>query len=238
MRFSRMKKVSLLAGVFLTAACVSATAAVVAAHRGSVRWRDPFVSGSKPTKGSFLIARRGLPDPNFAETVVLVVGNDEQGSMGLVVNRPTPMKLSHVLKQFEELRDRDDRLYAGGPVSRLSVFVLLRGGEEPAGAMEVFDSVYLTANTDTLQAELRKKRPAASLRVYGGYAGWGSGQLDRELERGDWHVMPADAAVIFDRDAREVWSDLVRHFEGQWAVGPSMPFPTEEELRCPTSFRG
>jgi putative transcriptional regulator len=242
-----MKQAILVAAAFLTAPCAHAapdsgngqpSVAVPASDSRCARPGGSFVSGRKPEKGTFLIARRGLPDPNFAETVVLIVGYDEKGAMGLVVNRPTRMQLSAALDQFEELEGREDMLYAGGPVSRLSVFVLLRGEPKAAGATEVFDSVYLTTDTDTLRAELRKKRPATSLRVYAGYAGWGSGQLDRELLRGDWYVAPADAATIFEKDVESVWPDLIRHFEGQWAAAPRS-FPSwREENRCPTNFPG
>jgi putative transcriptional regulator len=197
-----------------------------------------FRAGGKPAKGKFLIARRGLPDPNFAESVILIIGYDEQGAMGLVINRPTAMKLSSVLPQFDELRDRDDTLFVGGPVGRLSVFLLVRAPEKPGESTRVFESVYMSTSKDTLRDKLRRQDPDESLRVYAGYAGWGAGQLDRELGRGDWYVSGADSASIFDKEPADVWPSLVQSFEGQWAGTPLLPLLFEEEGSCPTRLPG
>jgi putative transcriptional regulator len=194
--------------------------------------------GRKPAKGKFLIARRGLPDPNFSKTVVLLIGYDEEGAMGLVVNRPTSMALSSVLPGFDESRDHDGTLFLGGPVARLSVFLLLRADEKPKESTHIFASVYMSASKDTLRDKLQRRESKESMRVYAGYAGWGAGQLERELGRGDWYVAAADAVAIFDKDPADVWPDLVQRFEGPWAGAPLWPSGGEEESSCPTRLPG
>ncbi|HXV76137.1 MAG TPA: YqgE/AlgH family protein [Candidatus Polarisedimenticolaceae bacterium] len=157
--------------------------------------------------GRFLVAHREMLDPNFAETVVLLVDHDANGALGLVINRPSELTLSALSSEIEGLRGRDDPVYVGGPVPGGPIFVLIRDDAVAGDAKRVIDGVYLSRDQAIL--EHLTGRPADEFRVYAGYAGWAPGQLDHELERGDWHVVPAAADWVFDPRPAEVWRRLV-----------------------------
>jgi Uncharacterized ACR, COG1678 len=109
--------------------------------------------------GKLLVASRALADPNFAETVVLLVHSDAEGVVGLILNRPTDVPLSRVLEQFEAAKDRSDPVYLGGPVETPAVFGLLRSTAKLDGAEQVFSGVYLIS-TKTVFEKTISGRPA------------------------------------------------------------------------------
>jgi putative transcriptional regulator len=161
-----------------------------------------------PAPGKFLVAARGLADPNFRETVVLLIDQDEQGSWGLVINRSTPVRLSDLLPEEKLFRGRKDTLLAGGPVAPTRLLALLRSLRPPPDSRPVFDDVHLAWNPEALR-KLGSAKPT-SFHLYAGYAGWGPGQLDWEISRGDWQVMPADADLVFAEHPEAVWEILAR----------------------------
>jgi putative transcriptional regulator len=170
----------------------------------------------KPLKGRFLIASRQLLDPNFAETVVLLLEYHEKGAMGLVINRPSEMKLSAVLPEIEALRQRPDTIYLGGPVAKNQLLLLIRTPSPPEGSRHVFKDIHLSSSQEVIQRMIKDPEGEERFRVYAGYAGWAPGQLDREIATGGWHVLRADAETVFDKSASEVWPDLIYRSSAQW----------------------
>jgi len=170
-------------------------------------------------RGMFLIAGRGLVDPNFSESVVLLLEYDAKGALGLIVNRPTEVQLTDLLPEVDELKDRDDIVYLGGPVSKNHVVVLMRTTQHPPQAGRVFADTYVSSNMETLKQAISMSREGGAFRAFIGYAGWGPGQLDQEVSRGDWHVAPADEAMVFDRASGEIWPELIEKNSGQWVRG-------------------
>jgi putative transcriptional regulator len=168
------------------------------------------------SKGKFLVASEGLTDPNFSKTVVLLVHYDFHGAMGLVINRPTDMKLSSVFPKIEGLRKRPDTVYIGGPVARGQVLLLIRSQDQLEGARRVFDDISVSASRTVLRQMIDAVDLGKSLRVYSGHAGWAPGQLDQELSRGGWHVLPADADIVFHKTPSEIWPELIRRTSVQW----------------------
>jgi putative transcriptional regulator len=166
-------------------------------------------------RGKFLVANRSLVDPTFAEAVVLLVDYDDNGALGVVVNRPTEVPLVAALPEVKELRQRADRIYIGGPVSRDRMVLLVRAHAQPPQSVEVFEHVFATGSLTTLRRSLGKKD---AVRAYAGYAGWGPGQLEVEVDRGDWLIGPADSKAIFDDPAPDVWSRFLERFAGDWAA--------------------
>lgn len=201
------------------------TAAVATEHG-----RTP--SKVQPAKGRFLIASRNLSDPNFSETVVLLLAYDARGAMGIVINRPTDVRLESALPDVEELRDRPDRVYLGGPVAGNLMLMLIRSATRPKSSEPIFADVYASGDRAALRQVLGKTGKMNRLRAYAGHAGWGAGQLDQEIARGDWYVTSADATAIFDTAAPAIWPKLIERFSGQWAhnetplgvVGSSLNF--------------
>jgi len=168
--------------------------------------------------GKFLVASRALGDPNFSETVILLLRYDEdQGAMGLIVNRRSEVPLSRVFEDLKQAKGRTDPAYLGGPVETDNVLALLKSSDAPEDAQKVFGNVYLVANKELLEKTLAEKAEPSVFHVYLGYAGWGAGQLERELEVGAWHIMRPDAASIFAPDPDSVWQRLIRRTELQIA---------------------
>ena len=158
----------------------------------------------------FLVAKRGLADPNFSETVVLVTHPPQGAPWGVIINRPLEHRLSEVLTDYESLKGRKDVLFFGGPVTREGLVFLVRSPKAPPGATAVLRDVFFTADTDLIDSLLKRPDPTHGLRVYSGHSGWAPGQLQQEIARGGWYVVPADAETVFEKDPPLVWPELIR----------------------------
>ena len=166
--------------------------------------------------GRFLVAGEHLRDPNFGRSVVLLLNYGERGARGIVINRQTDVKLATVLPEISGLHQRPDTVYLGGPVGRNQLLVLLRSDSPPGRAEHVIDNIYVTSSRQTLVEALNRANSAAPVHVYAGYAGWAPGQLDHEVARGDWHVLPADAETVFNSLPGKVWRELIEKGAVEW----------------------
>lgn len=171
--------------------------------------------------GRFLVASPALRDPNFAQSVVLLVRHDERGTVGLIVNRRLTLALEDALPDLERKPGASAPLHEGGPVETDSLVLLLHEREPLPGATPVLDGVQFSRSREVL--ELAVERSAERFRAYVGHAGWGPGQLDDELARGDWYVLPANAASIFETDPDNLWETLVPPDATRRAAGPHSP---------------
>jgi putative transcriptional regulator len=195
----------------LRRAAALAAAVVCASSAARVLAASPRV---KP--GVFLYASPALGDPNFAESVVLLVQHGAGGSMGLIVNRPTPVPVREAVRALAETRGLDLRIYEGGPVQPDVVLALVRSARDLAHAHRVLPGVHLSSEPERWKAVARDPEAQSRLRVYAGYAGWAPGQLAHELRLGSWVVAPADAASIFSADPDALWPrvrDLMKRIE-------------------------
>jgi putative transcriptional regulator len=179
----------------------------------------PRIERSALAAGRFLVAAPKLRDANFARSVVLIVDYDETGALGLIINRPTQVRLSTALPHLPAIADRADRIYVGGPVAAQRVVLLIRAPEVPPNAGLVFEDVYVSSDLATLEAAAADE--ATRFRAYAGYAGWAPGQLDGEVLRGDWYVAPAQAEVVFSADPESVWPELIERSGGRWVEAPA-----------------
>lgn len=172
---------------------------------------------SKNTKdlgaGKLLVASRDLGDPNFAETVILLVHYDEEGVVGLVLNRRTDVPLSRVLKEPKAAKDRSDKLYLGGPVETPAVFALLQSPAKLEGAQHIFGAVYLISTKALFEQTISARPDPDTFHVYLGYAGWNADQLRKEVELGAWFIFRADAGTVFNSDPDSLWSRMIRKTE-------------------------
>ena len=171
-------------------------------------------------QGAFLFSVPALRDPNFSETVILLVSHGPGGAMGVIINRPTKISIGQVLHDVEGLEELPMAVYFGGPVSRNQLSILWRSEGPPQEAVTVFDDIQFTGNRDALLKVLQHADPDTQVRVYAGYAGWGSGQLEREVFRGDWVVANADRYMIFSDDPSEVWPEIFRLHDKMEVRGP------------------
>ena len=163
--------------------------------------------------GRFLVAGEHLRDPNFARTVVLLLNHGDRGARGVIINRKSDVKLAAVFPRISGLHQRPDTVYVGGPVARNQLLMVLRSDRPRRAAEHVVDDIYLSSSQQVLVDALNR---AAAVHVYAGYAGWAPGQLDREVARGDWHVLPADADTVFSDRPAKVWQELIEKGAVQW----------------------
>jgi putative transcriptional regulator len=171
------------------------------------------VYGAELEAGKFLVASRDLGDPNFAGTVVLLLKFDEdEGALGIIVNRRTDVPLSRVFDNIKSAKDRTDAVYIGGPVEPGSVFALLKSAAKVEDANRILSGIYLISGRALLEKTAAEAPPGA-FHAYLGYAGWAAGQLEHEVELGGWRVLPADAAAVFDPDPDSLWEKLIRRTE-------------------------
>ncbi len=166
----------------------------------------------EPAKGRFLVAAKQVLDPNFSRTVVLLFDYNDKGAMGVIVNRRTQVKLANLLPDVDGLAERSDVVYLGGPVETSGLRLLVRAASPPEKASPIVEDIYLTADAQVIAAT-----SAAKVRGYAGYAGWGAGQLDDEIERGDWHVFGGDARLVFSQHPESVWQTLMDRTKMQFA---------------------
>jgi putative transcriptional regulator len=183
-------------------------------------------------RGRLLVASRLLQDPNFAETVVLILEGGSTGAVGVVVNRPTDLELRTVLPDVKELNERHDTVFLGGPVDRSQLLLLVRATAAPKDSMRVFGDVFVTASMDALSRAAEERGEEVRFRLFAGYAGWGPGQLDAEIARGDWIVVPGDAERVFATAPERVWSELIERDAGRWVRLDSAPGEWPGERDC------
>lgn len=159
--------------------------------------------------GKFLVAEEQVLDPNFARTVVLLIDYGPEGAMGLIINRPATVTLAEVLPTVESLEGRTDRIYFGGPVQQDGLLILVRAEEPPEELEPIFGDVYAGGSARTLASLIVAGFDEKRLRGYAGYAGWGPGQLDGEVARGDWMILPAASSLVFDPAPTSIWKKLI-----------------------------
>ena len=170
-------------------------------------------------KGQLLVAGPSLLDPNFRRTVVLIGEHTDEGALGVVLNRASEATVEDAVPELSPLIDDEELVHVGGPVQPSAIVVVADFADpEQAGAL-ILDSVGFLpaeAHPDTI-GELHR------VRVFAGYAGWGPGQLDEELDEGSWIVAPALAEDVFTGDPEELWSDVLRRKGGPFQVLALMP---------------
>jgi putative transcriptional regulator len=171
-------------------------------------------------RGQLLIAGPALLDPNFHRTVVLVCEHDDNGAMGLVLNRPSPIPADQAIPELAGAIPESETLWVGGPVQTTSVVVLADFTEREQHAMLVHGDVGIVlpdADLDEVGNGVRRAR------AFLGYAGWGPGQLDAELERDDWIVASFEPPDAFTDEPEGLWSRVLGRKGGQYALLATMP---------------
>ena len=169
--------------------------------------------------GKLLVASREITDPHFSESVILLIDYaPDKGATGLIVNRRTKMPVSQLLVDVQEAKNRNDGVYLGGPNDLSNVVALMKTAEKPGNADPVFGDTYLVNTRVTLQKALAAGANADCLHIFVGFAAWNAGRLEHEVELGAWHVMPADTGMIFNSDPDEVWLQMIRKTEQQFAL--------------------
>ncbi|HEU4658654.1 MAG TPA: YqgE/AlgH family protein [Capillimicrobium sp.] len=170
-------------------------------------------------RGQLLIAGPALDDPNFHRTVVLICAHGDEGALGLVLNRPSPLAVGDAVPELSAALDEGGRLWVGGPVQPASV-VLLADFVDPGESLVVAGDLGLVTDGSSLDDLVDRTR---RVRAFIGHSGWGPGQLEAEVERDDWIVAPLRAADPFDHDAESMWSRALQAMGGRYALVARMP---------------
>jgi putative transcriptional regulator len=173
--------------------------------------------------GILLVAKPGLPDPNFSETVVLVARTDDAATVGVILNRPSVRRLVDIAPGWPGAENLTEPLYTGGPVMRQVVVALYASQEEPkAKAFRVLPHIYLSMHPTNLEPLVAQ--PSGRMRLYAGFSGWAPRQLEAEMASGSWYVLRATEELVFRKDTSGMWSELVERARGS------------RELRDPATF--
>jgi putative transcriptional regulator len=170
--------------------------------------------------GQLLLASPALLDPNFRRTVVLVGVHSDEGALGVVLNRPSAVTVEEAVPALQVAVAEQEPVYLGGPVQPASVVLLAEFLDpEPAGMLVVGRIGFPSADADI--EELTKS--TARRRVFAGFAGWGEGQLDAEVEHGDWITHSALSEDVFTEMPTELWSTVLARKGGSYALMARMP---------------
>jgi putative transcriptional regulator len=165
-----------------------------------------------PANGLLLIAKPTLTDPSFTKTVVLVTQTEDGSTVGVIINRPSPLKLSQFLPQEYPAQNYRDPIFIGGPVMRQAIIAVYRAETEPAAAaFHVLKKIYLTMHPDNIKQLLAAQD--AQYRLYAGFSGWMPRQLESEVERDGWYLLPADESMVFRKNTEGLWDELVERAE-------------------------
>lgn len=215
---------------------ISIALAAVAAFCGTTLAFGQSTSVDDLAVGKLLVSSRGLGDPAFAQSVVLLINYDQHGAVGLMINRRTQEPISHILKDVDTAKRGSDPIYIGGPVELDAVFALLKSQKKPDEATSVVGGVYLVSAKSPLEKALAAGSGEGDVRVYLGYCGWDGGQLENEVRLGGWWIFDASTGVVFDPHPDTVWSRLITRTESEVAEArPDGGLSRLVELSSPTA---
>lgn len=162
-----------------------------------------------PSSSFLLVASQQMADPRFRQTVILVTRHGNTGPIGVIINRPQDITLDKIFPAYPAAKEFS--LFDGGPAYPKQISFLVRGADAAQGALTISGNIYLAYDSSLLGELLDGKRHYTGLRVMHGLASWAPGQLEYEIKRGGWFVMPLDEAAIFDRPPDEIWQELQSH---------------------------
>lgn len=170
--------------------------------------------------GQLLLASPAIADPSFNRSVVLIGVHNEDGAMGVILNRPSETSVAEAVPQLEPAVEADEPVYVGGPVQPSSVVLLAEFLDPAPAALLVLGRIGFPAgSTDIDGLTIATSRR----RVFAGYSGWTGGQLDAEIANGDWIAHPAGPEDVFTDEPEQLWSDVLERKGGSYTLLARMP---------------
>lgn len=164
---------------------------------------------AEAARSVLLIAAERMADPRFRQSVVLVTRHGRgRSAIGVIVNRALDTPLDRVFPELKQAAQH--RLHYGGPVAAGQIVFLLRAEAAPAAAITLAERLFISSDGDSLRRLLDAPTPATRLRVFNGFASWAPNQLEGEIDRGDWHLLPVDVDALFSEPLDEMWPKLWR----------------------------
>lgn len=183
-----------------------------------------MIPGTSPTKGRLLVATPPLDDPNFDRAVVFMLEHHHEGALGVVINRPTDEELDEPLDRWADLQAAPGTVFSGGPVETDALIALARTRDVVEEPTEEFAPIVGHVVSADLSID-----PALvvglfdAVRVFRGYAGWGPGQLEAEIETGSWMVLDTESDDLFNPHPDTLWRDVLRRQPGRLAWLANVP---------------
>lgn len=180
----------------------------------------PAAAEDARPNGIFLVAKPELVDPNFHRSVVLVTRGEDSQTVGVIINRPTPIPLTKLMPREPAAANYREAVYFGGPVLQRALLAVFRSETAPtAPALQVRRGLYLGMHPETVRTLLAGS--GGQYRLYAGFSGWAPGQLEAEIERDDWYVLPADADIVFRKDMEGLWEELLSRAAARKTKSPA-----------------
>jgi len=178
---------------------------------------------ARPAPTYFLVAQPDLPDPMFSQSVVLMLPpTGTELVVGLIVNKPTKIKLGDLFPDDAALKKRTDPAYFGGPVAINAPLMLVQGSHPPRDSVPLFKDIYLALKPRSIRKILKDAKPPPGMRLYLGRAQWTDEQLHNEMLENSWYKVPSDPQDVFSSDPGAVWRNLVARAQ---AIETSAPAP-------------
>jgi len=174
-----------------------------------------------PSSGKLLISEPFMLDPNFKRSVILLTEHNEKGSVGFVLNQKSNFILSDLVEGFEGL---EYQVYTGGPVAHDTLHFLHAMGDYLSDGVEVAPGIFWGGNFETLKILLTKNLiPEDKIKFFMGYAGWGTGQLENEIEHNSWLVSSTKASFVFSDSEKELWGKTVQDMGSKYSIMVNFP---------------
>ena len=187
----------------------------------SASW-SPAQAAQDDSKESFLVATRQLVDPIFHHTVIVRIPSPEPPLVaGLIVNKPSELKIEEVFPHDPGLKGHTDKAFFGGPVG-ITTPILLTRGSGSADSAKVFGDIYMTADPESIAKVLKLNGKADKARLILGRAQWSRDQLRAEIAEGSWYIVPGTADILFSSDVENLWHTLVHRAQVEEANADSL----------------
>lgn len=182
---------------------------------------DPYKrTDIKPDTGKLLIAEPFLTDPEFARSVVLLCSHGEEGTIGFVLNR---ISMNNIGDLLPDMLGIEIPIYDGGPVQPDTLHIIHKIPEE-MGGVEIFPGVYWGSSYENLSRMIEDGRvDQQNVRLFAGYAGWETGQLESEMKEKSWIVAGATEKIIFEQDSTQIWRMALKSLGDDFAYMANLP---------------
>ena len=197
---------------------------VAAGRPGAASKSRASLDNVESLTGRLLLSNASLFDPNFRRTVVLVGHHDEEGAVGVVLNRPLGVPVDAAVPPLSELVDPGEELFEGGPVQPDAAVVIAEFADSSRASILAFGAVGFLPD----EMDVSDRDAIVRARIFAGYSGWGPGQLEDELDENAWLVTPATETDVFTAEPEHLWERVVGRLGPAYAVLRTMPLDPEQ----------
>ncbi len=187
----------------------------VSSHQ--TRQTDPVFPSAPVIKGRLLLAAPPLEDPNFDRTVIYMLEHHDEGAVGVVINRSSGEALDEPLDRWIDLQTAPSSVFEGGPVESTALIALVAAKDPDVDDEALTPIVGVIASADLTADPAIVAASVNEVRVFRGYAGWGPGQLEGEIDAGAWLVLDAQTSDVFTKAPDELWREVLRRQPGRLA---------------------